>query len=122
MKYPVQISKEEDRAIYRWKTCIHSGEYIKLVVTDKEKHEFVNRGYCAQKGEDLDIYPNCLYCDQRLTTAEDAKDKRAMSPTKRRRISRGRRRKISMKEQAKKFIPGKAINEYNKKISAEDSK
>jgi len=115
MKYPIQISEEEDRAIYRWKTCIHSGLNIKLVITDKEKHEFVTRGYCDQKGEDLDIYPNCLYCDRRLTTAEDADDKRAMSPAKRRRISRGRRRKIGMKEQSKKFIPGKAINEYNKK-------
>jgi len=116
MKYPIQISDEENKAIYRWKTLVHSGLNIKLVITDKEKHEFVNRGYCAQKGEDLDIYPNCLYCDRRMTTAEDAeKNKRAMTPSKRRRISHGRRRKIALKEQSKKFIPGKAINEYNKK-------
>lgn len=116
MKVPVQISDDEDKAIYRWRTCIHSGLNIKLVITNKEKHEFVHRGYCDQKGEDLDIYPNCLYCDRRMTTAEDAEEgKREMSPAKRRRISRGRRRKIDMEKQSKRFIPGKAINEYNKK-------
>lgn len=115
MKLPVQLSEDEDKAIYRWRTCIHSGWSLKLVVTDSEKREFVTRGYCSQKGEDLDIFPNCLYCDRRMTTASDEQVKRATSPSKRRGISRGRRRQLARKEQAKRFIPGKAIGEYNKK-------
>lgn len=115
MTLPVQLSEDEDKAIYRWKTCIHSGWSLKLVVTDAEKHEFVTRGYCSQKGADLDIYPNCLYCDRRMTTASDEQVKRATSPSKRREISRGRQRQIARKEQAKKFIINKAIDEYNKK-------
>jgi len=115
MKLPVQLSEDEDKAIYRWRTCIHSGMNIKIVITDKEKHEFVTRGYCSQKGEDLDIYPNCLYCDRRMTTASQEQVKRATSPSKRREISQGRRRQLVRKEQAKKYIVDRAINEYNKK-------
>jgi len=115
VKLPVQLSEDEDKAIYRWKTCIHSGMNLKLVITDKEKHEYVTRGYCSQKGEDLDIYPNCLYCDRRMTTASQDQVKRATSPSKRREISQGRRRQIARKEKAKNFIIRKAIDEYNKK-------
>ncbi len=115
MKLPVQLSEDEDKAIYKWRTCIHSGWSLKLVVTDSEKHEFVTRGYCSQKGEDLDIYPNCLYCDRRMTTASDEQVKRATAQGKSRGISQGRQRQLARKEKAKNFIIKKAIDEYNKK-------
>ena len=95
-------SARAKKALAYWKGCIHSGLYVKITIVEGQP---VTMGFCRYvlKNRFIDFEIECVDCKNRKTVREPPKHER--TPTRKARISTGRRRSLAKR---------KAFNEFKR--------